>query len=229
MIKGAIFDVDGTLLDTMGKWHDASRIYLGRLGISTDPDIGDRYFALTITGTARAIKEEYGLSASVSEIVDGIDGIMEEFYRTEARPKPGAEELLDRFRQAGIPMVVGTSTDRRPIEAALTRLGLDQYFLRIFTCTEVGHPKSDPELFLAAMELMGSDPEETVLFEDGLYSIRTAAALGIKTVGVYDRISRADQEAIRDLAWDYLPEGASLAELTRILDDAKSADNKNSK
>ena len=73
------------------------------------------------------------------------------------------------------------------------------------------------------------DPEETVLFEDGLYSIRTAAALGIKTVGVYDRISRTDQEAIRDLAWDYLPEGASLAELTRILDNAESADNKNSK
>ena len=78
MIKGAIFDVDGTLLDTMGKWHDASRIYLGRLGISTDPDIGDRYFALTIADTARAIKEEYGLTASVSEIVDGIDGIMED-------------------------------------------------------------------------------------------------------------------------------------------------------
>ena len=60
-------------------------------------------------------------------------------------------------------------------------------------------------------------------------AVEVCAALGIKTVGVYDRISRTDQEAIRDLAWDYLPEGASLAELTRILDNAESADNKSSK
>ena len=217
MIKGAIFDVDGTLLDTMGKWHDASKIYLARLGLQAAPGLGDRLFALTIADSARTIKEEYGLPASVGEIVDAINGIMEEFYQTEAEAKPGAEELLAKFRAAGIPMVVGTSTDRGPVEAALTRLGLDRYFARIFTCTEVGHPKSDPDLFLAAMEFMGTKPGETVLFEDGLYSIRTAASLGIQTVGVYDWISRKDQDAIRAVVQDYLPEGASLAELARLL------------
>ena len=114
-------------------------------------------------------------------------------------------------------MVIGTSTDWSCIEAALARLDLGRYFRRIFTCTEVGKPKSEPDLFLAAMEELGTRPEETLLIEDGLYSVRTAKALGIRTVGVYDYTSRADQKALEETADHYLPEGVSLNKIEGFL------------
>lgn len=215
IIKAAIFDVDGTLLDSMGQWHTVAYRYMKSIGVQADEHIGNELFALTVNQAASYIIEEYNLSRTIEEVVEGMNKIVKDFYENEVVPKPGAKELLEAFKKRNIPMVVGTSTDRHCIEAGLNRLGLMDYFDRIFTCSEVGKAKSEPDLFLQAMAFMGSKPEETVVFEDGLYSIKTADSLGLITVGVFDEVSRADQNEIKKIVDFYISDEMSLKEFNR--------------
>lgn len=115
-------------------------------------------------------------------------------------------------------MVIGTSTDRDCIEVGLERTGISAYFDRIYTSTEVGKSKEKPDLFIQAMEFMESSPDETIVFEDGLYSLRTAAALGMKTVGIFDEVSLSNQKELKELADLYVDEGESLATLIEGLE-----------
>ena len=197
MIRGAIFDVDGTLLDTMPVWTDAGARYLASLGIEAEEGLGAKLFSMTVDMGAVYLKENYPLSQSLSEIKKGINGAVENYYFTEADFKPGARELLDQMKEAGIRMSVATSTDKYCILAAFERLDCASYFDVILTCGEVGASKSNPKIFYEAIKAMNTPVEETWLFEDGLYSIKTAKAEGFKIVGVYDSVSEADQEEIR--------------------------------
>ena len=199
-----IFDVDGVLLDTMHVWTDAGARYLASLNIEAEPGLGNRLFTMTVDMGAVYVKETYGLSQSLEEITQGINGVVADYYHNEAELKPGAARLLALFHEEGIPMTVASSTAERYIRAAFDRLNVTGYFREILSCVELQTSKSEPEIFYEAMKVMGSRPEETWLFEDGLYSIKTARRAGLRTVGVYDEISACDQEKIKALADIYL-------------------------
>lgn len=217
-IKAAIFDADGTLLDSMGQWNLVPYKYVKSLGVAADENIAEKLFTMTISEAAEFIIDEYELSVTVEEAVEGMDAIIREFYKNDVKLKDGAGELLEFFKSRGIPMVIGTSTDRDCIEVGLERTGISAYFDRIYTSTEVGKSKEKPDLFIQAMEFMESSPDETIVFEDGLYSLRTAAALGMKTVGVFDEISLSNQKELKELADLYVDEGESLATLIEGLE-----------
>ena len=217
-IKAAIFDADGTLLDSMGQWNLVPYKYVKSLGVAADENIAEKLFTMTISEAAEFIIDEYELSVTVEEAVEGMDAIIREFYKNDVKLKDGAGELLEFFKSRGIPMVIGTSTDRDCIEVGLERTGISAYFDRIYTSTEVGKSKEKPDLFIQAMEFMESSPDETIVFEDGLYSLRTAAALGMKTVGVFDEVSLSNQKELKELADLYVDEGESLATLIEGLE-----------
>lgn len=217
-IKAAIFDADGTLLDSMGQWNLVPYKYVKSLGVAADENIAEKLFAMTISEAAEFIIDEYELSVTVKEAVEGMDAIIREFYKNDVKLKDGAGELLEFFKLRGIPMVIGTSTDRDCIEVGLERTGISAYFDRIYTSTEVGKSKEKPDLFIQAMEFMESSPDETIVFEDGLYSLRTAAALGMKTVGIFDEVSLSNQKELKELADLYVDEGESLATLIEGLE-----------
>lgn len=217
-IKAAIFDADGTLLDSMGQWNLVPYRYVKSLGVAADENIAEKLFTMTISEAAEFIIDEYELSVTVEEAVEGMDAIIREFYKNDVKLKDGAGELLEFFKSRGIPMVIGTSTDRDCIEVGLERTGISAYFDRIYTSTEVGKSKEKPDLFIQAMEFMESSPDETIVFEDGLYSLRTAAALGMKTVGIFDEVSLSNQKELKELANLYVDEGESLATLIEGLE-----------
>ena len=217
-IKAAIFDADGTLLDSMGQWNLVPYKYVKSLGEAADENIAENLFPMTISEAAEFIIDEYELSVTVEEAVEGMDAIIREFYKNDVKLKDGAGELLEFFKSRGIPMVIGTSTDRDCIEVGLERTGISAYFDRIYTSTEVGKSKEKPDLFIQAMEFMESSPDETIVFEDGLYSLRTAAALGMKTVGIFDEVSLSNQKELKELADLYVDEGESLATLIEGLE-----------
>ena len=217
-IKAAIFDADGTLLDSMGQWNLVPYKYIKSLGIDADENIAEKLFTMTISEAAEYIIDEYALPVTAEEAVEGMDAIIREFYQNEVELKEGARELLEYFKAREIPMVIGTSTDRDCIEVGLERTGLSSYFDRIYTSTEVGKSKEKPDLFIQAMEFMESSPDETIVFEDGLYSLRTAAALGMKTVGIFDEVSLSNQKELKELADLYVDEGESLATLIEGLE-----------
>lgn len=204
LMDGAIFDVDGTIIDSMETWHGCGVRYLRSIGIEAEPGLSDFLFTQTNETGAIYMVEHYGLDREPSEVADGMNREMERYYLNDAELKDGALELLNRLRDAGIPMTVATSTERFCIEGAFRKLDLTDYFMKIFTCTEVGATKSDPRIFFEAAKLMGSRPENTWVFEDGLYAIETAVKAGFKTVAVYDSISAGDWDKMKELAAAYV-------------------------
>ncbi len=204
MIKGVIFDVDGTLFDSMGAWHDSGYNVLKSLGIDADKRIGDIFFSMTMDEVIDYIKENFSVNESRDFLKNGIHNQVEYAYRNEIELKPGVMRILDWMKDSKIPATIATSTDRFLIEIGLARLGIEDYFDEIYTATEVGKGKNYPDIFQLAMDKMGTKPEETWLFEDGLYSMITAKAYGMPVVGVYDKVSHDDQDAIKQVADIYL-------------------------
>jgi len=204
MIKAAIFDVDGTLLDTMPVWTTSGVRYLKSLGIEADPGLPETLFKMTVDMAAMYMKETYHLTQSPEEICRGVLDLIEGFYFEEAPFKPGARELLEELKEAGIPMTIATSTHKHCILAAFDRLGYTEYFDAILTCPEMGTHKSEPDIFFEAARLMNVEPNETWVLEDGLYAVKTAKKAGFKTVGIYDEVSKADQEELKALSDIYV-------------------------
>lgn len=204
MVKGIIFDVDGTLLDSMPIWMDAGKLYLESLGCEVHENIGKIMFDMTMAQAAKYMQDNYGIKLSIQEICEGINKRVYDFYANEAEPKEGVLQFLNYVYQKNIPMTIATSTDRPMIEAALKRIGFDKYIKKIFTTTEIGRGKDKPDIFKAAMEEMDSTEETTWLFEDALYSIETAGKMGIKTVGIYDFSSAGQQNQIKKKADIYI-------------------------
>ena len=203
-VDGAIFDMDGTLLDTMPIWEHASEQYLKAQGITPQEKLSEVLFSMSMQQGAAYVKEKYGLTESVEEIVAGTNAIVAEAYRNEAKTKPDIPELLEKLKAQGVKMVVATSTDWVHAEAALKRTGIEQYFEAIFTCSEVGAGKSRPDIFEQARKCLSTRKSTTWVFEDALYAIRTAKAAGFPTVGLYDETSKKDQDEISRAADLYL-------------------------
>lgn len=210
MIKGAVFDMDGTLLDSMPVWEHASERYLLEKGIVAEEGLSEILFSMSMRQGAEYVKEKYGLREDIDTIVAGVNEIVFTAYEKEVQPKEGIRELLEELRGRGIPMAVATSTDRPMVEAALKRTGLEAYFARVFTCTEVGAGKVRPDIYDAAAQFLGTKPGETWVFEDALYAIKTAKAAGFPVAGIYDETSRREQEEIRALADVYLRDWKEL-------------------
>ena len=202
MSKGAIFDADGTLLDSMPIWEDAAARFLAGLGIEAEPDLGDVMFRLSLDEGAAYLKRTYlagnhGLSMTEEEIKEGVLGVIRDFYVHQVQPKAGARRFLEELAARKIPMYIATSSNREHIRAALERLGLLHFFDGMITCEEAGASKREPRIFLLAAERMGLSPEDIFVFEDVIHAIRSAGSAGFVTVGVYDAASAADNEAMR--------------------------------
>lgn len=212
-LQGVIFDVDGTLLDSMPMWEHAAARYLEGIGVTPEPDLQKVLFPMSLTKAAEYMREHYRLNLTVTEIMDGFNETIHAFYRDEALPKAGAEELLAALSQKGIPMTVATSTDRCHIEAAFARLGWTPYFEKIFTCTEVGVGKVQPRIYQLAAEQMGIPVKSAWVFEDALHAAETAHRAGFPVAGVYDLASRENQDRLRATADIYMEELWSLEQL----------------
>lgn len=212
MMRAAIFDVDGTILDSMGIWEDAGARYLRSIGKEPEEDLGRMLFSMTIEEGAAYVKEHYHMLQSIPEIIQGVLDTVRDFYYEEAPLKNGVRNFLEKLSENRIPAVVATSSEREHVEAAFERLGIGQYFRKIFTCSEVGKGKSDSLIYLTAAKYLEEDPAKTWVFEDALYALRTARSAGFRTVSVYDRYSAGDEEELKRQADIYVRDFAELSD-----------------
>lgn len=219
MIKGAIFDVDGTILDSMGIWDEAGIRYLRSKGIEAPKNLGDILFAMTITEAAVYLKETFALKERTDDIEQGILDTVKDYYYEEAPLKNNVAEVLELLERNQIPMAVASSSEKAHIEAAFQRLGILPYFQAIYTCQEVGEGKESPLVFEKACEELGTNPEETYVFEDALHAIKTAKKAGFRTVGIYDRYSEKDQKEIQKTADVYIRNWEQGSKLWNILEN----------
>ena len=203
MIKGAIFDLDGTLLDSMFIWDTIGEEYLRSLGKEPHEDLKETFMTLTLEEAAEYYREHYGVTLSVKEIVDGVNAMVEQTYRTKVTLKPGIAEYLAWLKENGVRMCVATVTDRYLVEETLERLGVRHYFSEIFTCAEVGFGKDKPVIYQKALEHLGTEKSDTYVFEDMLFALNTAKTDGFPTVGVYDR-HEEHQDELKELSDYYI-------------------------
>lgn len=190
-MKAAIFDVDGTLLDSMPVWTYFARDFLKRSGVAVREDADDVVRYMCLRETAEFFISDCGVTGTVEEVMARCNEMLEEAYFNKVMPGEGVPELLRYLKENNIPMYIATATDRYLVEAAMKRCGLDKYFDGIITCTEAGAGKTKPDIFFKAAAYMGSEPESTWIFEDALHAVTTAKAAGFKVCTVYDE-SEAD-------------------------------------
>ena len=200
MCNGAIFDLDGVVLDSMSIWNDLGARYLRRLGVAPEPGLNEILFSMSMEQGAAYLQTRYALPMTAQEVGVGIEEMLQDYYYDEVPAKDGAPELLAFLAERGIGMAAATSSPRAHVTRALARLGLLEYFTEIFTTGEIGVSKHKPDIYRMAAERLGTAPCETVVFEDSLYALQTAKAAGFITVGVYDANGEADQAGLKKTA-----------------------------
>lgn len=202
-IRGAIFDMDGTLLDSMFIWDTVGKDYLESFGIKAAEDLPQKLATMSLFQAARYYQEEYNVKRSEEEITRGVNALVEKYYRHDVALKPGVRELLEQLKKNGVKMCIASATDRPLVEIALKKQGIFHYFDEIITCGDIRHGKQDPDIYIAALERLQTPKSETPVFEDALYAAKTAKAAGFPVVAVYDS-HEAGQDELKKLADIYL-------------------------
>ncbi len=212
MIKAAIFDLDGTLLDSTNMWENLGERFLQSRDIVPEEDLRDKIWDLSLPESAAFFKREYALSMSEEEIIARLNELSESVYTSEAPLKSGVKRLLGSLQMLDIKTALATAADKNLASAALARTGISEHFSGIFSCSEHG-AKTSPDIFLKAAELLGTNPQETVVFEDSLTAVQTAKAAGFITAAVFDK-SEKNPDLLRDTADFY---GENLDELRKLI------------
>ena len=206
MIRGVIFDVDGVLLNSMPVWENLGELYLNHLGIEAEKGLGARLYTMSLEQSAAYLIDRYHLGMTPEEVIRGVNREVEEFYAQRVPLKEGVRQYIEEFRDRGVPMAIATTGDRKNAEAALKRLNVLRFFQGVFTCSEIGSSKNEPDIYYAAALQLDTEPGQTWVFEDALHAIRTAKQAGFRTVGVYDKANDRDLAHIWNTADIYLPE-----------------------
>jgi len=211
-IKGAIFDLDGTLLDSMLVWESIGSLYLTSLGIVPEEGLDAQIRYMSMFQAAGYLRERFAIRESVGDIINGVSGMMAHYYANVVPAKPDVDMLLEKLRSRGVKMCVATATDRYLAESALSRTGLDKYFCCILTCSEAGSGKDCPDIYEKALQRLQTGRDETLVFEDALHAIKTAKKAGFPVAAVYDKSSRDEQAQARELCDLYIASYKDLSE-----------------
>ncbi len=203
-IQGAIFDLDGTIFDSMHIWSEIGLLFLKNKGIEPPSGVEDEFVKMSMTQAAEYYIKNYDNNATVMDIVNDVNKLVEGFYFEEVIKKEGTAEFLGFLKNRGVKMCVATATDRHLVERALERNGILHYFSEIYTCSSVGAGKDSPLIYDKALEHLGTPKENTFVFEDALYAIETARKAGYKIVGINDVSEKADPETVKALCDCYI-------------------------
>ena len=225
-IDGAIFDLDGTLTDSMYIWNEAPKAMVRRFGGTPPEDLAERLKEMGRLEASEYMIKTFRLPCAPQQIMDGVNELVTEAYRERVPAKPGAAALLDRLRRLGVPCGIATASEAFQARDAMVRLGLWDHFLFAFSALQYGS-KTGPGLYLAAARSLGAAPEHTLVFEDALHAARTAREAGFLVAGVWDTSAEKDQDGLRQCCHWSLPrldDPEFLAELERLCSGKKKVE-----
>lgn len=217
MIQGAIFDLDGTLLDSMYIWDNLALVYLESLGIKPRPGAKAVYDSYGYRGATDFLKNEYGLEVTREKYFEGVKAILQQYYEEETLPKPGIPEFLERMRLMGVKMFIATATFEGMVEPAMKRLGLDGYFSGILTCQTLGTRKTEPLIYREALSALGTEKSRTPVYEDAHYAAKTVKADGFVLVGISDE-NEPEREEVRALSHCFIEDYRDLDHYWRFVE-----------
>ena len=202
-IEGAIFDLDGTLLDSLSVWDDLAERYLKSRGITPLESIRSDVKDQSLLECAKYFKKVYGIEDGCEEIIRGINKMIEDFYLNKAMIKDGSSEFLKYLKDRGVKMCIATATEKYLVEGAIKRCGCEKYFDAVFSCNDTKTSKHSPEIFNKALEFLGTEKKNTWIFEDALYAVKTAKAAGFNVCGLYEKYE-TEGDKVKELSDIYL-------------------------
>jgi len=215
MIKGAIFDLDGTLLDSMDMWENFAENYLRSQGVVPKEDLGESIKNLSLYDAVDCCKRKYNLPKTVKEIIDEFDKIFYNYYRNEVALKPGAKAFLKKLKENNVNMCIASATEEHLVKAALKRCGIEEYFSEVFTCTACGNGKENPAIYRMALKYLNTKKSDTIVFEDVYFAAKTAKDDGFLVAAVFDKQEK-DSDKIKEIADCYIPDFYTLNDFWRV-------------
>ena len=196
--KGAIFDMDGTLLDSMPVWKRLTAGYLEQFGVHITQQEYAATEGLSQPEVAQFFIDRYpALPMDAQGLMDGMDELITARYASIAKPRAGVIPFLEGLRRRGVKMAVATLTARRHAEKALRDLDMMQYFDFMLTIEDVGVPKWKPDIYLISAERLGVTPDTCAVFEDAPYACTTAKRAGFYVCGVREPAYAAGEDELR--------------------------------
>ncbi len=204
-IRGAIFDTDGTLIESMYIWETVASTYVKSLGKTPASDLDAYAVRVSVPDTSARIKKEYFPDMDEAEIARGLEALVYERYKNEVPIKDNyVREFLEELSGKNIPMYVATGTARHLIVSALERLDLRKYFIDVISTVDTGVNKHHPDVYLLLADKIGAVPSEVAVFEDARYAAKSAKDAGFYVTGIYSDFFSSDRKEMESFTDDYI-------------------------
>lgn len=197
----AVFDMDGTLIDSMGYWRDLGKAYLYSKSVTENIGaIHDEIAHLSISESAALFVERFQLDVSPKTAAEEMNHMMEKHYQNDIPLKNGVPELLNGLQRSGVKMCVASVTSEPLVKVCLKRLGILHFFDFVLSCETFHTHKREPLIYLEAAQSFKASPADIAVYEDALYAVETAKNSGFYVVAVYDDEERSHWETICTIA-----------------------------
>ena len=214
-IKAAIFDMDGTLIDSLYFWdifwEKMGTLYLGKSGFRPAEEDNRTVRTMQFSKAMDLIHEKYNIGESGEQLTQLGKDLTVEFYN-QIELKPGVLEFLEHLKSQNIPMCIASATAPEELAIAIKHCGIGHYFKEVLSCATLGIGKEKPDIFLKAAALLGAPVNETWVFEDSYVAIKTATDAGMPTVAIFDE-NNFCQDEMRAIATHYIAKGETLKKL----------------
>lgn len=214
-MKAAVFDVDGTLVDSMDFWENFPQRYLLSIGITPKEDLNKALETLTIEEGVIYMKMDYNIDKTPREIRKEMDNLLISYYKEDVKLKPYVIELLELLKKKNIKIAIASVISEELILSVLNRYNIRDYFEFIQTCENTNISKDDKEFFKVLNRRLNLESSDIFLFEDSLFSMRSAKKIGLNVVAIEDKASIKNLEKIVEVADIYIKDFSKLIDIIK--------------
>ena len=213
--NAVIFDMDGTLIDSTGIWHEIDKEFFAKRGMELPKDYAQHIVHLGLTQAAVYTKETYHLKESIQEIMQEWHDMSIDMYKYHVPLKEGALELLKLFKKNGVKMAIATANDEPLYRPCIDRLGIGEYFDEIADVNTAKEGKQSAKIYLDLAKKLASEPRNTLVLEDMPTCVKTAFKSGFLTVAIYDDASKAYDQEKKDNSNMFISNFSELLEVLK--------------